>query len=93
MRLTVNEISTIKRAVFEHDKNAEIYLFGSRVDDSAKGGDLDILVMSKVLDFEMKLKIRIDILKHLGQQKLDLIIAKDDSKAFIRIAKSKGVRL
>lgn len=49
MRLQSHETEVIKRTVRDFDKNAQIYLFGSRVDDSKKGGDIDLLIMSKKL--------------------------------------------
>ena len=40
MRLTKEEISTLKSALHEMDNGAKIFLFGSRVDDMKKGGDM-----------------------------------------------------
>ncbi|WP_236631929.1 nucleotidyltransferase domain-containing protein [Endozoicomonas montiporae] len=75
------------------DPNAEIWLFGSRVDDQAKGGDIDLLIMSEILTFMDKSKIRIGLYDLIGEQKIDLVIAADDSDPFTRIALSEGVRL
>lgn len=47
MRLSNTEVNTIKTAVFELDLHAHIFLFGSRVDDSKRGGDIDLLIESK----------------------------------------------
>jgi predicted nucleotidyltransferase len=41
MRLGANEVETIREEVRQSDPAAEIYLYGSRADDSAKGGDID----------------------------------------------------
>ena len=41
MRLNQNYIRVIKQAFFEVFNKGDIYLFGSRVDDSKKGGDID----------------------------------------------------
>ena len=46
MRLTKKEADVIRRQVILFDPDAKIYLFGSRVNDSAIGGDIDILVIS-----------------------------------------------
>jgi len=51
MRLTENEISVIKKCILDFDPQAKIYLFGSRVNDLAKGGDIDILVISGKIGF------------------------------------------
>jgi predicted nucleotidyltransferase len=47
MRLAANEQSAICEAIKAVDAEALIYLFGSRVDDAGKGGDIDLLVLSK----------------------------------------------
>ncbi|WP_434637959.1 hypothetical protein [Sulfurimonas sp. NW7] len=38
MRLADDEVSLIKKAFFETFKDGEIYLFGSRVDGTKRGG-------------------------------------------------------
>jgi len=45
MRLTDEQRQAIRRAASEiFGKNAVVTLFGSRVDDTLKGGDVDLLV-------------------------------------------------
>jgi len=51
MRLTANEKSVLIEAITAIDPDARIYLFGSRTDDTKKGGDLDILIFSKRITF------------------------------------------
>lgn len=75
------------------DLEAKIYLFGSRVDDTQRGGDIDILIWSNKLTNEHKRKIRLNLYELLGEQKIDLVIAKDTSNPFVRIALSEGVPL
>jgi predicted nucleotidyltransferase len=45
MRLAANEQSAICEAIKAADAEALIYLFGSRIDDAGKGGDIDLLVL------------------------------------------------
>ena len=46
MRLTDQEKEAIVNSIKSIDKDAEVYLFGSRVNDSERGGDIDILILS-----------------------------------------------
>jgi predicted nucleotidyltransferase len=43
MRLGANEAKAVGEEVRRLDPAAEIYLYGSRANDSAKGGDIDLL--------------------------------------------------
>ena len=44
MRITEKEKNVIIDAVKSTDPDAKVWLFGSRVDDSKKGGDIDLVV-------------------------------------------------
>ena len=44
MRLNENEIKSIKETFIKIFKDGEIYLFGSRLDDNIKGGDIDLYI-------------------------------------------------
>lgn len=45
MRLTPEHVALIKQVVAEQaGTDAQVWLFGSRTDDSARGGDVDLLV-------------------------------------------------
>ncbi len=74
MRLTKIEKMAITSVIKTHDKDAEIYLFGSRTDDTKRGGDIDLLVLSESLSLSTKLDILVEIKKLIGEQKIDLII-------------------
>ena len=93
MRLSDKERSTIKEAVAEIDPLAKIFLFGSRTDDSKKGGDIDLLIMSDILGRAEKRKIRFKLYDTLGEQKIDLLLARDLSDPFVRMAKKGGIEL
>jgi predicted nucleotidyltransferase len=93
MRLSGEEIRVIKEAVHGADTEARIYLFGSRVDDAKRGGDIDLLILSDKLGSLDERKIRLNIYDHLGEQKIDIVIARDTSDTFARIALKEGTPL
>lgn len=68
-------------------------MFGSRVDDNKKGGDIDLLIFSDILTERDKRRIRIRLYDKLGAQKIDIVIARDLSKPFVRLAYAEGVEL
>jgi predicted nucleotidyltransferase len=74
MRLQKSEISNLKNSIFNFDQNAKVYLFGSRIDDEKRGGDIDILVISDILNEKNRRKIRRNFFDEFGEQKLDIII-------------------
>jgi len=85
MRLSEKEIQTIKNNILQFDPAASIYLFGSRTNDEAKGGDIDILVISDKIGFEEKTKIRVGIFKEMEEQKLDLVVKKNFDDLFVQM--------
>jgi len=93
MRLKDFEHNAIVSTVKCFDNDATIYLFGSRVDDSKKGGDIDLLVLSNTLTSKDKRTIKMRLYELLEEQKIDLIIAVDDSNPFVKIALGTGVQL
>lgn len=93
MRLSQYEIRSIKDVVYSLDSNAKIYLFGSRVYDDKRGGDIDLLIISNKLTSKDIRKARLSLYDKIGEQKIDVVIAKDLSKPFTRIAVEEGVLL
>ena len=93
MRLSDFEIQHIINTVLAFDTQAKVILFGSRVDDTARGGDIDLLVISKQITLADELKLKIQLYDGLGEQKIDLIIRKDADSAFAQHAITTGVEL
>lgn len=91
MRLNAYEIKTIKETVWQYDNAAEVYLFGSRLDDNARGGDIDLLVLSQKINFDEKISLRIDLKDRLGNHKIDLLVKKSIDTAFARMAVYEGI--
>ncbi len=74
MRLTEFEILSIKNAVSLYLKEYELFLFGSRVDDLAKGGDIDLMILTEEkYSMQTKWTIRNEIEKRIGEQKIDIV--------------------
>jgi predicted nucleotidyltransferase len=92
MRLNGKEINIIKSVVNEFDFNAEVKLFGSRVDDSKKGGDIDLLIISDKITFHDKLSILIKLKEKIGDQKIDILIY-DPNETFHNIVYKEAVDL
>ncbi len=97
MRLSHKEIDTIKQKALERfGENAKVYIFGSRLDDCKRGGDIDIFIQSTIIGDLLDLKIEYlqSLEKELGEQKIDVLI--DDGKSekeIYKIAAKEGVRL
>jgi uncharacterized protein len=95
MRLTASEITVIREEIARLDAGAEVYLYGSRVDDTARGGDIDLLVISESLGFREVLRLRGRILDRIGWQQLDLVVRRRDqvNEPLAAIAQETGIRL
>lgn len=75
MRLTQREIDTIKSAVHSNDAQAKVFLFGSRTNSNARGGDIDLLIESNKIKFDEKISILAQIKNIIGEQKIDIVIS------------------
>jgi predicted nucleotidyltransferase len=95
MRLSAPEVSAIREEIERLDSEAEVCLFGSRVDDTARGGDIDLLVLSDSLGFRDVLRLRVRIQDRIGQQQLDLVVRRKDQagEPLAAPAMETGVRL
>jgi predicted nucleotidyltransferase len=93
MRLAPGEQSAIREAIHEADGEASIYLFGSRVDAAASGGDIDLLVLSTKINLMTKLGILARLHQQLGERRIDLVVYPDTSRPFPRMVIEEGVRL
>jgi predicted nucleotidyltransferase len=79
MRLTEAQVKAIQDNFFvsfmEGDK---IWLFGSRVDDSKKGGDIDLYIETNYNDLFIVTRKEIEFIANLkkiiGDQKIDIVI-------------------
>ena len=74
MRLEAYQIDFLKQIACDINPTSKLFLFGSRVDDTQKGGDIDIVLLTKKrLPIEQKWEIKNRFCKKFGQQRLDII--------------------
>ncbi|OJV38345.1 MAG: hypothetical protein BGO29_15380 [Bacteroidales bacterium 36-12] len=81
MRLTKDEINAIVLLAKKHfSDTVKVYLFGSRVDDNLRGGDIDLLIHAEEAYYTLNNEIRysIDLQRSIGERKIDIVF--DDSK-------------
>lgn len=93
MRLTENEIYAIKQTFLDIFESGNIYLFGSRLDDNAKGGDIDLYIQSKKNTLINKIRFLASLKAKIGDQKIDVIISKDKTRVIEQEAINNGVVL
>lgn len=75
MRLSEFEHRCILNAFYQIFKSGNIYLFGSRVDDQKKGGDIDLYIETENSDDLSEKKIQFLLLLEslIGEQKIDIV--------------------
>jgi len=74
MRLKQIEIDLLKKTIKQLSPDAKVYLFGSRTDDGKRGGDIDLLIVSKKITRKDIRKLRVEFFKRFGEQKIDIIL-------------------
>jgi predicted nucleotidyltransferase len=96
MRLTPDQIQVIHSVVREFAGNeAKAWLFGSRLDETRRGGDVDLLVQSSPqIGIVQRARIKNRLESRLGLP-VDVLSATQDGvlAPFARIAIAQGVRL
>ncbi len=96
MRLSKQNIQTIRDLVRKnYGTDAAVRLFGSRVDDNARGGDIDLLVelpARATLRQELALSAKLE--QHLGRP-VDVLTTwpGQRTRPIVQIARLTGVRL
>ncbi len=100
MRLSPNEINSIT-SLFRKHFSAEDHwwIFGSRIDDNKRGGDIDLYVET-IYDAEKSVHCKIayisDLWIAIGEQKIDVVlklIHSDFDLAIYYVAKDEGIQL
>ena len=100
MRISDSVVRTIKDSVSRHfGADARVYLFGSRVDDAGRGGDIDLLVETDRTGRETiraKTRVMTDIQLAHGDQKIDIVVTRPgagDTREIVTEARKEAVPL
>lgn len=77
MRLTEKQIQLIKQTAKERfGKEVKVFLFGSRADDTKRGGDIDLLIRTQnksMASLRNKLLFIVDLKIKIGDRKIDVV--------------------
>ena len=95
MRLSPDIASFLKQSIHETIPGSTVYLFGSRTDDNAKGGDIDLLILTEELVAKNTIrKIRVAFIKKFGWRKLDLVnLTHSNDSSFRKLINSECIPL
>lgn len=98
MRLNPHERTAIVEAVrAAFGPNAAVRLFGSRTQDSRRGGDIDLFVEVDPADYSYsdELELQLELLKRLGDQRVDVLVHQRGQplSPIDRVAKETGIPL
>jgi predicted nucleotidyltransferase len=99
MRLKDYQVAAITESARRRfGPDARVYLFGSRTDDTRRGGDIDLYVESDTpIPDRSKAErgFEVDLLKALGDRKIDIVVWDPEvtTASIHRRAKETGVEL
>ncbi len=101
-RISTEMLSTII-ALFKKyfSPNDHLWLFGSRADLSARGGDIDLYIETTYEDVHQACKARLqletELMFAIGEQKIDIVLnvikCKDKDLPIYSIARDRGILL
>lgn len=79
---------------------ARVKLFGSRTDDSRRGGDIDLLITTDMKDVNdivrAEMRCQVQLQQALGEQKVDMLIdypGRGNTPPIFSIAEQSGIPL
>ncbi|GAQ94208.1 hypothetical protein TAGGR_1387 [Thermodesulfovibrio aggregans] len=99
MRLSEEVLSKIKTLANKHfGESCEVRIFGSRIDNSKRGGDIDIYIKtdSKENLIELKAKFLAELKMTIGDQKIDLLVEskdKPEENPVYEVARTTGIKI
>jgi len=99
MRLSEFEIESIKTLAKIHfGTEVQVFLFGSRTNDQARGGDIDLFIRNPNyvnLNARTKLNFTVDLIMKIGEQKIDVVLDHPEKQntVFFKNINQTGIKL
>ncbi len=98
IRLQDCEISAIREAFVHLFPGDKLWIFGSRVDPSKKGGDIDLYIETNCQDpakiVDKRLNFLYEIQNKIGEQKIDVVVKfREFPLPIYQIARKEGIQL
>jgi len=100
VRISSRDSEIIREATLKiFGSTASVLLFGSRTDDTKKGGDIDLFVEADEIKDSVRKKITLmtELQFRLGERKIDIVTAskddKEDAPLIVKIARETGIKL
>ena len=99
MRLNELEISVINSMARKHFGNdVKVILFGSRVDDNQRGGDIDLFIYKadgESITVRKKIEFITSLLFQIGEQRVDVVLDRPELRKtlFYQTILKKGIPL
>lgn len=95
MRLSERQVEAIRESFLKTFKSGTLYLFGSRVNDERKGGDIDLyIVPDQQTDLgRKKIAFLAELKRRIGEQKIDVVLDRHQNRPIDSVAKKDRVLL
>jgi hypothetical protein len=93
MRISAEKIAVLTALVSTHfGRDARLRLFGSRVDDRQRGGDIDLHVIAPQASYRDEVAFLVDV-ERLLDERVDIRVQRGDPLLIDKIARDEGVSL
>jgi hypothetical protein len=99
IRLSQQDLDSIRISFKNHfTESCHLWIFGSRVNIDARGGDIDLYVETSLTAdqvYSKKIDFLVELQDRIGEQKIDVVINQDSSShlPIYDVAKKNGIQL